>query len=88
MAIGKSLNTPTMTSLISQQADESDVGAVMGTAQGLSGLGRMIGPSWGGAMFALAYAIPFVATAAIVSGTIWIGYRLVRASANSAKLEG
>jgi DHA1 family tetracycline resistance protein-like MFS transporter len=48
----------------------------------------MIGPSWGGAMFALAYAIPFVATAAIVSGTIWIGYRLVRASANSAKLEG
>ncbi len=84
MAIGKSLNTPTMTSLISQQADESDVGAVMGTAQGLSGLGRMIGPSWGGAMFAIAYAIPFVATAAIVSGTIWIGYRLVRASAKSA----
>ena len=84
MAIGKSLNTPTMTSLISQQANESDVGAVMGTAQGLSGLGRMIGPSWGGAMFALAYAIPFLATAAIVSGTIWIGYRLVRASAKSA----
>ena len=83
MAIGKSLNTPTMTSLISQQANESDVGAVMGTAQGLSGLGRMIGPSWGGAMFALAYAIPFVATAAIVSGTIWIGYRLVRASTDS-----
>jgi len=51
MAIGKSLNTPTMTSLISQQADESDVGAVMGTAQGLSGLGRMIGPSWGGASY-------------------------------------
>jgi hypothetical protein len=37
MALGKSLNTPTITSLISQEADEENVGAVMGTAQGLIG---------------------------------------------------
>lgn len=76
MAFGKSLNTPTITSLISQEADEENVGAVMGTAQGLSGLGRMIGPTWGGALFAIYFGVPFVATALVVSATIWIGWRL------------
>jgi MFS transporter, DHA1 family, tetracycline resistance protein len=77
MALGKSLNTPTITSLISQEADEENVGAVMGTAQGLSGLGRMIGPTWGGALFAIYFGVPFVATALLVAGTIWIGWRLI-----------
>lgn len=77
MAVGKSLNTPTITSLISQEADEEHVGAVMGTAQGMSGLGRMIGPTWGGALFAIYFGLPFVATAAIVAGTVWIGWKLL-----------
>lgn len=77
MAVGKSLNTPTITSLISKEAEEEHVGAIMGTAQGMSGLGRMIGPTWGGALFAIYFGLPFVATAAIVGGTLWIGSRLV-----------
>lgn len=77
MAVGKSLNTPTITSLISQEAEEERVGAVMGTAQGMSGLGRMIGPTWGGALFAVYFGAPFVATAAIVGGTVWIGWKLL-----------
>lgn len=77
MALGKSLNTPTITSLISQEADEENVGAVMGTAQGLSGLGRMFGPTWGGALFAIYFGVPFVATAFVVAFTIWIGWRLL-----------
>lgn len=80
MALGKSLNTPTITSLISQEADEANVGAVMGTAQGLSGLGRMIGPTWGGALFAVTFGLPFVATALLVAATIWIGFQLMRKS--------
>lgn len=80
MALGKSLNTPTITSLISQEADEENVGAVMGTAQGLSGLGRMIGPTWGGALFAITFGLPFVATALLVAITIWIGARLISRS--------
>ncbi|WP_372905131.1 MFS transporter, partial [Rhodohalobacter sp.] len=72
MALGKSLNTPTITSLISKEASEDNVGAVMGASQGLSGLGRMIGPTWGGALFAVYYGLPFVATAVIVAATVWI----------------
>lgn len=78
MALGKSLNTPTITSLISQEAEEEHVGAVMGTAQGLSGLGRVIGPTWGGALFSVYFGLPFIATAFVVAGTIWIGWRLNR----------
>ncbi len=77
MALGKSLNTPTITSLISQEAREDNVGAVMGASQGLSGLGRMIGPTWGGALFAVYFGLPFVATAVIIAGTVWIAGRLI-----------
>ncbi|WP_069132189.1 MFS transporter [Rhodohalobacter halophilus] len=78
MALGKSLNTPTITSLISKEASEDNVGAVMGASQGLSGLGRMIGPTWGGALFAVYFGLPFVATALIVAATVWIAVGLIR----------
>jgi len=78
MAFGKSLNTPTITSLISKEAGSDNVGAVMGASQGMSGLGRMIGPTWGGVLFTVWLGLPFVATAAIVSATILIAWRLVQ----------
>ena len=78
MALGKSLNTPTITSLISKEADETNVGAVMGASQGLSGLGRMIGPTWGGALFSVYFELPFFATALIVLTTVWIATGLIR----------
>lgn len=77
MALGKSLNTPTITSLISKEAGTDNVGAIMGASQGLSGLGRMIGPTWGGALFAVYFGLPFGATALIVATTIWIGFGLI-----------
>jgi MFS transporter, DHA1 family, tetracycline resistance protein len=77
MALGKSLNTPTITSLISKEAGVDNVGAIMGASQGLSGLGRMIGPTWGGALFAVYFGLPFGATALIVATTIWIAFGLV-----------
>jgi DHA1 family tetracycline resistance protein-like MFS transporter len=78
MAIGNSLNTPTITSLISKEAEEEKVGAVMGTAQGLSGMGRMIGPTWGGALYSIALGLPFWATSLVLASTIWIGSKLWR----------
>lgn len=78
MALGKSLNTPTITSLISKEANDDNVGAVMGASQGLSGLGRMIGPTWGGALFAVYFGLPFAATALIVTTTIWIAFGLIQ----------
>lgn len=82
MAIGKSLNTPTLFSLISQEAGRSSYGKMLGTSQGLSGLGRVIGPTWGGVLFGLLYWSPFVATAAILTTTIAIGVIIQRNSAS------
>lgn len=78
MALGKSLNTPAITSFISKEAGTDNVGAIMGASQGLSGLGRMIGPTWGGALFAVYFGLPFGATALIVATTIWIAFGLLK----------
>jgi MFS transporter, DHA1 family, tetracycline resistance protein len=71
MAVGHSLNLPTITSLISQQADPKRMGTTIGATQGLSGLGRAIGPTWGGALFAVNVSIPFFLTGAIILFTVW-----------------
>ena len=78
LAIGKSLNTPTITSLISQESDEEHYGATMGMAQGFSGLGRMVGPTWGGALYAVSIGLPFLATAGILSSVILIAFWIMR----------
>ncbi len=76
MGLGASLNGPTLTSLISKEADPSKMGSVLGSSQGLSALGRVIGPTWGGFLFSLAVPAPFLATAAVVSLTVWAGFKL------------
>jgi DHA1 family tetracycline resistance protein-like MFS transporter len=73
MTLGNSLNAPTITSLLSKAADPSRVGTIMGAAQGLGGLGRTIGPTWGGALFGIAFGLPFAATAVVATLTIVAG---------------
>jgi MFS family permease len=82
MALGHSLNLPTVHSLISKEADPSRMGAMMGTAQGLSGLGRTIGPTWGGLLFGFGAGLPFILTSAILIITIWVGIRMWNRSSN------
>ncbi|MEX0773946.1 MAG: MFS transporter [Balneolales bacterium] len=77
MALGHSLNLPTLSSLVSQEADPKNVGAMMGTAQGLSGLGRAIGPTWGGFLFSVSFGLPFIATAVVMLATVYIGLKLI-----------
>lgn len=83
MAIGHSLNLPTITSLISQQADPRRMGATIGATQGLSGLGRAIGPTWGGLLFSFQVSLPFWATGIIILLTVWAAIK-VRGTAVNA----
>lgn len=76
MALGHSLNLPTINSLISKEADSNRYGAMMGLSQGLSGLGRAIGPTWGGLLFGMMVILPFYATGLLLTITIWIGWKL------------
>lgn len=78
MAIGGSLNGPTLTSLISKEAAPERIGAVMGSSQGISALGRVIGPTWGGFLFSYSYFMPFTLTSALLLIMIFIGFEMLR----------
>ena len=82
MGLGGSLNGPTLTSLISKTAPPSETGAVLGSAQGLSALGRVIGPAWGGWLFSLSPKAPFLLTALVLCVTIVVGWQLQEAVAS------
>ena len=73
MTLGVSLSGPTLNSLISKEARPERMGATLGASQGMAGLGRVLGPTWGGWLYVLAPAAPFVATATVTSLTIGIG---------------
>ncbi|MBI4970997.1 MAG: MFS transporter [Candidatus Omnitrophica bacterium] len=76
MAIGWSLVIPTLSSLISKEADPSQVGATMGISQGMASLGRVIGPTWGGFLYAVAHRLPFAATGAILFLMVLVGLKI------------
>lgn len=76
MAVGNSLNSPTINSLISKEADPTMMGTVMGISQSISGLGRVVGPTWGGFLFGFNAYIPFWATAVVLLGLILMSGKL------------
>jgi DHA1 family tetracycline resistance protein-like MFS transporter len=84
LALGKSLNTPMITSLISKQARADQVGEIMGTAQGFSGLGRMLGPTWGGLFYGWIPESAFVATSLVLLSTIGVAWGIRQSGLPSA----
>jgi MFS family permease len=77
MTLGASLNGPTLNSLISKEADPSQMGRALGTSQGIASLGRVLGPTWGGFLFGLGMRFPFLVTASVLSVAAWVGCKLV-----------
>ncbi|MCB0355883.1 MAG: MFS transporter [Bdellovibrionales bacterium] len=74
MAIGSSLINPTSTGAMSLLSDSSEQGAVMGTGQSLSALGRVLGPALGGWFYRdLSWSAPFY-TASVM---IFLGFVLI-----------
>ena len=78
LSLGGSLMGPTLNSLISKEADPSEVGRMMGISQGIAALGRVVGPTWGGWLYGLRPAFPFIATAASLLYVITVGRTLTR----------
>lgn len=76
LVFGNSLNTPTLTSLISKVAPEQQVGRVMGTSQSLSGLGRVLGPIWGGFAIGINTHLAFWTTGLLVLTGVWVGLKM------------
>lgn len=83
LSLGGSLTGPTLNSLISKEADPSKVGRAMGTSQGMASLGRVIGPTWGGFLYGVRPGLPFLATASLLSLTVFVGNKLERSKNSS-----
>ncbi len=78
MSVGASLNGPTLTSLISKNSSQNQIGQTMGSAQGASALGRVVGPTWGGFLLGVSYFAPFLLTSIVLISTIFIGLELIQ----------
>jgi len=67
LALGSALFTPSLSSLVSQEAGEHERGAVLGVYQGATALSRVVGPAFSGLVFAkIGQAAPFLVAAALV----------------------
>ena len=82
MSIGGSLILPTLNSLISKQADPENVGAALGSAQGIASLGRALGPTWGGWLYEGWFRLPFLVTGTLLSLMIAVGVKVKRLRRN------
>jgi hypothetical protein len=76
-AAGRSLQGPSLSSLVSKFASKDEQGATFGAYQGLGSLARVIGPMVGTALFAFHITWPFLAACLMTMGVaLWtIGIR-------------
>ncbi|MDP1571390.1 MAG: MFS transporter [Vicinamibacterales bacterium] len=68
LATGIGFNGPSLTSMVSRLSDPNDQGGILGVAQSLAALGRIVGPAWGGFLFdRYGMTIPYISSAAIMT---------------------
>jgi MFS transporter, DHA1 family, tetracycline resistance protein len=68
LALGMGFNNPALTSAVSRVSDASEQGGMLGLAQSLAALGRIVGPAWGGFLFDRAgIAAPFLSGGVVMS---------------------
>lgn len=68
IALGMGFNQPVLSSLVSKAAGPDEQGGVLGLAQSLASLGRIVGPAWGGFLFdRYGVSFPYLSGAAIMS---------------------
>jgi DHA1 family tetracycline resistance protein-like MFS transporter len=82
LAIGMGAMQPSLNSLISRRAGAEEQGEVMGVAQSVGSLSRVLGPIMAGALFeAFGRNSPFLWGAALVAAALLLSWRLPRTTA-------
>ena len=68
LALGMGFNNPSLSSMVSRLTDPNDQGGVLGLAQSLGSLGRIVGPAWGGFLFdRFGPTMPYLSAATIMT---------------------
>lgn len=66
-AFGNAFLTPTLVSLLSQQAGKQEQGQVLGVNQSVGSLARVVGPAAGGVLYGFHYSAPYWAGAILLA---------------------
>jgi multidrug resistance protein len=79
LAVGMGFNNPSLTSAISRLSDPAEQGGMLGLAQSLAALGRIVGPAWGGFLFDRAgTTTPYFSAAIVISIALLLAMNGVR----------
>ncbi len=82
LAIGMGLLSPSMNSLVSQEAGVEERGNILGLSQSAQSLARIIGPAVAGAIYGgLGRNAPYMLSALAMAGVVWLSLRLLRGRA-------
>lgn len=85
LALGMGAMQPSIQSLISRRAGDDQQGEVMGVAQSVGSLSRVLGPLIAGSLFTeFGRNSPFLWGAALVTAALLLGWRLPRNVATAA----
>jgi DHA1 family tetracycline resistance protein-like MFS transporter len=85
LAVGMGAMQPSLNSLISRRAGAGEQGEVMGVAQSVGSLSRVLGPIVAGSLFgAVGPGSPFLLGAALVGCALLVGWRVPQPSASAA----
>jgi DHA1 family tetracycline resistance protein-like MFS transporter len=72
LSFGAGINNPSITALLSKSCDIDEQGGIMGVAQSMASMGRILGPMWGGYAFeAFGVESPFI-TAGMFMGLAFL----------------
>jgi DHA1 family tetracycline resistance protein-like MFS transporter len=79
LALGMGATQPSLNSLISRSAEAGEQGEVLGVAQSIGSLSRVLGPLIAGSLFAeFGRRSPFLWGAVLVGGALLVGWRVPR----------
>jgi len=85
LALGMGAMQPSLNSLISRRAGVAEQGEIMGVAQSVGALSRVLGPVIAGSLFAaFGRNSPYLWGAVLVGGALLVGWRLPRYQAPAA----
>jgi DHA1 family tetracycline resistance protein-like MFS transporter len=88
LAVGMGAMQPSLNSLISRRAGVEEQGEVMGLAQSVGSLSRVLGPVIAGALFeAFGRNSPYLWGAALVGGALLLSWRLPRTATGAAAVQ-
>jgi predicted MFS family arabinose efflux permease len=84
LSFGAGINNPSLASLLSKSSSVDEQGGVMGIAQSVSSMGRILGPMWGGYTFdAFGIGWPFVTAGMFMGLAFFMSLFTLRNAAKS-----